>query len=151
MAQHHIKSFLKTIQENKHWYIISIVFDNSAYFRRMNKINHLYHRLSNSKATLTGNPSNRSWWNLIKPSGIYLPVITANDLSFNFILSTELKINELEFKSRVKKICPYVSIKIGYRDINEMEKITEDHYYTYQQNIVSFGNNKRNKPDYIKN
>jgi hypothetical protein len=56
-----IKSFINNINNNTHWYIISIVFDNPTFFRRLNNINEFYKRLSNSKSSLTGHPSNRLW------------------------------------------------------------------------------------------
>ena len=60
-------------------------------------------------------------------------------------MTTESKINELELKSRVKKICPYVSIKICYQEKEELDKLASSTYYSYQQNIELFGEAKRER------
>jgi hypothetical protein len=60
-------------------------------------------------------------------------------------MTTDIKINELEFKSRVKKICPYVSIKICYQEKEELDKVKSYHYFSHQQNIELFGEAKREK------
>ena len=137
-----IKSFVNNLQNNNHWYVISIVFDNSTYFRRLNNINDIYVRLSNSKSSITGHPNNRFWWKKIMPSGIYESVLTDEHLVLNFIMTTKSKLNELELKSRVKKICPYVSIKISYQEKEEFDKLVSNTYYSHQQNIELFGKAK---------
>jgi hypothetical protein len=141
--QHTIKSFINNIENNSHWYVISIVFDNSTFFRRLNNINEFYKRLSNSKSSLTGNQSNRLWWKRITPSGIYEPILTEENLVLNFIMTTNSNLNELEFKSRAKKICPYVDIKISCQEKYELDKISSKSYFSYRQNIVLFGDTKR--------
>ena len=140
-----IKSFINNLDNNKHWYIISIAFENSTYFRRLKNINDLYVRLSNSKSSLTSLLNNRFWWKKLMPSGIYHPILTDDNLVINFIMTTESKINELELKSRVKKICPYVSIKVCYQEKEELDKLTSSTYYSYQQNIELFGEAKRER------
>jgi hypothetical protein len=140
-----IKSFINNINNNVHWYIISIVFDNSTFFRRLNNINEFYKRLSNSKSSLTGHPSNRLWWKRIMPSGIYEPILTEVNLVLNFIMTTNSKMSELEFKSRAKKICPYVFIKISYQEKEDLDKVTSNNYFSYRQNIELFGTAKKDK------
>jgi hypothetical protein len=140
-----IKSFVNNLENNNHWYIILIVFDNSTYFRRLNNINDIYKRLSNSKSSITGHPNNRFWWKKIMPSGIYEPVLTDEHLVLNFIMTTNSKLNELELKSRVKKICPYVSIKISYQVKEELDKLSSSNYFPYRQNIELFGEAKRER------
>ena len=54
-----------------------------------------------------------------------------------------MKLNELELKSRVKKICPYVSIKISYQEKEELNKLSSSNYFSYRQNIQLFGEIKR--------
>jgi len=138
-----IKSFVNNLDNNNHWYVISIVFENSIYFRRLNNINDIYKRLSNSKSSITGHPNNRFWWKKIMPSGIYESVLTDEHLELNFIMTTNSKLNELELKSRVKKICPYVSIKISYQEKEELDKFSSSNYFSYRQNIELFGEAKR--------
>ena len=140
-----IKSFVNNLENNNHWYVILIVFDNSTYFRRLNNINDIYKRLSNSKSSITGHPNNRFWWKKIMPSGIYETVLTDEHLVLNFIMTTNSKLNELELKSRVKKICPYVSIKICYQEKEELDKLSSNTYFPYRQNIELFGEAKKEK------
>ena len=109
--QYKIKSFINNLINNNHWYVISIVFDNSTYFRRLNNINDIYVRLSNSKSSLTGQINNRLWWKKIMPSGIYEPILTDEHLVLNFIMTTNSKLNELELKSRVKKFARMFLLK----------------------------------------
>ena len=87
-----IKSFVNELKNNQQWYFITIVFDNTTYFRRLNNINDFYKLLSNSKSSLTGHPSNRLWWKRIVPSGIYEPLLTDENLILNFILVPQLGI-----------------------------------------------------------
>lgn len=138
-----IKSFVNELKNNPHWYFITIVFDNTTYFRRLNNINDFYKRLSNSKSSLTGHPSNRLWWKRIVPSGIYEPVLTDEILELNFIMTTKSKLNELELKCRAKKICPYTSIKISYQGKEELDKLSSSTFFHYRQNIQLFGDIKR--------
>ena len=118
---------------------------NSTYFRRLNNINDIYKRLSNSKSSITGHPNNRFWWKKIMPSGIYEPILTDEHLVLNFIMTTKSKLNELELKSRMKKICPYVSIKISYQEKEELDKLSSSNYFSYRQNIELFGEAKRER------
>ena len=141
--QQKIKSFVNELKNNHHWYFITIVFDNTTYFRRLNNINEFYKRLSNSKSSLTGHPSNRLWWKRILPTGIYEPILTNENLELNFIMTTKSKLNELELKCRAKKICPYVSIKISYQENEELDKLSSNTYFSYRQNIQLFGDIKR--------
>lgn len=140
-----IKSFINNINNNTHWYIISIVFNNSTYFRRLNNINEFYKRLSNSKSSITSLQSNRLWWKRIMPSGIYEPILTEENLVLNFIMTTNSKMSELEFKSRAKKICPYVSAKISYQEKEDLDKVASNNYFSYRQNIELFGTAKKDK------
>lgn len=141
--QFKIKSFINNLDNNNHWYIISIAYENSTYFRRLNNINDLYVRLSNSKSSITSLLNNRLWWKKIMPSGIYESVLTDEHLALNFIMTTKLKLNELELKSRVKKICPYISIKICYKEKVELDKLATNSYFSFRQNIQLFGDIKR--------
>jgi hypothetical protein len=109
----------------------------------MNNINDLYVRLSNSKSSITGQINNRLYWKRITPSGLYQSILTEENLILNFIMKTNIKFNELEFKSRIKEICPYVLIKIGYRENEELDRIKSNNYFSHQQNIELFGDAKK--------
>ena len=54
-------------------------------------------------------------------------------------MTTNSKLNELELKSRVKKICPFVSIKISYQEKEELDKLSSSNYFSYRKNIELFG------------
>jgi hypothetical protein len=63
------------------------------------------------------------------------------------VMETKLKLNELEFKSRVKKIVPYLEISVGTKEKKEYEfELAFEREY-YQQNEPKtevFGDVKRN-------
>lgn len=62
------------------------------------------------------------------------------------IMETKTKINELELKSRIKKICPYTNINIGYKDQDAFGKAYSTEYYpVFQSGIELFGNTRRGK------
>jgi hypothetical protein len=60
-------------------------------------------------------------------------------------MTTNSKLNELELKSRVKKICPFVSIKISYQEKEELDKLLSSNYFSYRKNIELFGEAKRER------
>ncbi len=140
-----IKSFIHHIHIDPHWYIISITFDNSNFFNKLKSIRDLYIRLSNSKSCIVGHPSNRTWWKRLKPNGFYETKIYAETLIFNFIFTTKISVNELEFKSRLKKICPYVSIDFTYLDNEKLDVLKSKKYFSFQQNLQVFGELKKPK------
>lgn len=140
-----IKSFINYIDDNPNWYIISVTFNNSNFFNKLNSIRELYVRLSNSKSCIVGHPSNRIWWKQLRTNGLYETKIYDETLIFNFIFTTKISVNELEFKSRLKKICPYVSIDFTYLDYEKLDLLKSKKYYSFQQNIQVFGELKKPK------
>lgn len=105
----------------KNWYIIEITFSTGTFYRRIDSVSQFYKRISNSKSSLVGHPSNREWWQKLSPSGFYEPYINKDIVVLTLVMETKTKLNELEFKSRVKKIAPYTEMKIGYKDQKDFE------------------------------
>ena len=147
ILQYRIKSILKEFKEQQeinkdnYWYFITITFDTSTFFRRLNSISDVYKKLSNSKSGLTGNLSNREWWAKLKPSGFYDYTLTKDKIVFKMIMETQTKINELELKSRIKKICTYKNINIDFKDQDAFDKAYSAEYYpVFQSGMELFGN-----------
>jgi len=105
----------------KNWYFIEITFSTGTFYSGINSVSEFYKRISNSKKTLVGNPSNREWWQKLSPSGFYEPYINKEIVVLIFVMKTKTKLNKLEFKARVKKIAPYTEMKIGYKDQKDFE------------------------------
>ncbi len=147
--QQRIKSLLneyKEQQENKHWYVATITFSTETFYRRVNSISELYKRLSNSKTALPGNPTNREWWQKLDPNGFYDFTPNKEKIVLSFVMETKVKLNGLEFKARVKKIVPYLDIKIKTKDQEEFEfelGFEREFYQKYEPRIELFGDIKR--------
>ena len=65
----------------------------------------------------------------------------------SFVLETKKKINELEFKSRVKKIAPYLEIYIGNKTQKDFEfelEFIKEFFQKYEPKTELFGDIKRN-------
>jgi predicted NodU family carbamoyl transferase len=122
--QQRIKSLLnefKEQQENRYWYVATITFSTETFYRFVYSISEFYKRLSNSKTALPGNPTNREWWQKLDPNGFYDFTPNKDIIVLSFVMETKAKLNELEFKSRVKKIVPYLEISIDTKEQKEYE------------------------------
>lgn len=149
--QQKIKSLLREIkeqQENKYWYVATITFSTETFYRRVNSVSDFYKRLSNSKTGLVGhhNPSNRDWWSKLSPSGFYDFTPNKDTIVLSFVMETKSKLNELEFKSRVKKIAPYLEIFIGNKSQKDFEfelEFIKEFFQKYEPKTELFGDIKR--------
>lgn len=147
--QQRIKSLLfeyRAQQENKYWYVATITFSTETFYRRVNSISELYKRLSNSKTALPGNPTNREWWQKLDPNGFYDFTPNKETIVLSFVMETKVKLNETEFKARVKKIVPYLDINIKTKDQQEFEfelGFEREFYQKYEPRIELFGDIKR--------
>lgn len=147
--QQRIKSLLNEYREqqsNRYWYTITITFSTETFYRRVNSISELYKRLSNSKIALPGNPTNREWWQKLDPNGFYDFSPTKETIVLSFVLETKVKLNENEFKARVKKIVPYLDIVIKTKEQEEYDfelAFEREFYYKYEPRIELFGNIRR--------
>lgn len=152
-TQARIKSLLNEIKEqqnngqSKYWYVITITYSTISLYRRVSSVSELYKKLSNSKASLVGSTSNRDWWKTIKPSGFY-DFTPSKDISvLSFVLETKVKLNELEVKSRIKKIAPYLEIYIGEKSQKEYEfelEFIKEFFQKYEPKTELFGDIKLN-------
>ena len=122
-----IKSLLNEIKEeqektnSKNWYFVEIIFSTGLFYKQLHSVSEFYKRLSNSKTGLVSHPSNRAWWKNLNPSGFYEPYITKETLVLSFLMETKSKLNILEFKSRVKKIVPFIEIKVEIKAQKEFD------------------------------
>ncbi len=57
----------------------------------------------------------------MSPSGFYDFTPNIDIIVLSFVMQTKSKQNELEFKSRVKKIVPYLEISVGTKEQKEYE------------------------------
>lgn len=148
--QQRIKSLLneyKEKQENKHWYVITITFSTDTFYRRVISVSDFYKKLSNSKTGLTGNPSNRDWWKKLNPNGFYDFSPNKDTIVLAFVMETKSKLNEIEFKARVKKIVPYLEINIETKDQKDFEfelGFEREFNYKFEPRVELFGDIKRN-------
>jgi hypothetical protein len=151
-TQARIKSLLNEIKEqqnngqSKYWYVITINYSTITLYRRVSSASELYKKLSNSKSGIVGSTSNREWWKTIKPSGFY-DFTPSKDISvLSFVLETKVKLNELEVKSRIKKIAPYLEIYIGEKSQKEYEfelEFIKEFFQKYEPKTELFGDIKR--------
>ena len=148
--QQRIKSLLseyKKQQDDRYWYVAKITFSTETFYRRINSVSMFYKKLSNSKTALPGNPTNREWWQKLDPNGFYDFTPTKETIVLSFVLETKVKLNELEFKARVKKIVPYLEISIGTKEQKEDEfelAFERGSYQQYELKTELFRAKKRN-------
>ena len=148
--QQKIQSLLREIkeqQENRFWYVATITFSTETFYRRVLSNSDFYKKLSNSKSSLVGNTSNREWWSKLSPSGFYDFTPNKDIIVLSFVMETKSKLNELEFKARVKKIVPYIEINIGTKEQKEYEfelAFERKFYQQYEPKTEVFGDIKRN-------
>jgi hypothetical protein len=149
--QQRIKSLLneyKEQQSNRFWYTITITFSTESFYRFVYSISEFYKRLSNSKTALPGNPTNREWWQKLDPNGFYDFTPNKETIVLSFVMETKSKLNENEFKARVKKIVPYLDIVIKTKEQKEYDfelAFEREFYYKYEPKIELFGDIKRTK------
>ena len=147
--QQKIQSLLREIkeqQENRYWYVATITFSTEYFYRRVNSVSDFYKRLSNSKTGLVGHTSNREFWSKLSPSGFYDFTPNKDIIVLSFVMETKAKLNELEFKARIKKIVPYLEISIGTKEQKEYEfelAFERKFYQQYEPKTELFGDIKR--------
>jgi hypothetical protein len=147
--QQKIKSLLREIKEqkeNRYWYFATITFSTETFYRRVNSVSEFYKRLSNSKTGLVGQSSNREWWSKLSPSGFYDFTPNKDIIVLSFVMETKVKLNEIEFRARAKKIVPYLEISIGTKEQKEYEfelEFERMFYQKYEPKTEVFGDIKR--------
>ena len=148
--QQKIKSLLREIKEqkeNRYQYFATFTFSTETFYRRVNSVSEFYKRLSNSKTGLLGQSSNREWWSKLSPSGFYDFTPNKDIIVLSFVMETKVKLNEIEFRARAKKIVPYLEISIGTKEQKEYEfelEFERMFYQKYEPKTEVFGDIKRN-------
>jgi hypothetical protein len=147
--QQRIKSLLREIKEqqvNRFWYVATITFSTETFYRREISNSSFYKKLSNSKSSIVGLSTNREWWRKLNPSGFYDFTPNKDIIVLSFVMETKAKLNELEFKARVKKIAPYLEISIGTKEQKEYEfelAFERMFYQQYEPKTELFGDIRR--------
>ena len=107
--------------------VIEITSSNNQFDRTMKSPSDFYRKLSNGKMSLGGpQQTNRSWWNRSIKGGSYSYRKTDEliEILFNVELKSENVFGvKLQFLSRIKKMLPFSTVKIGGEEL--MENHTE--------------------------
>ena len=93
--------------------ILFVQYDRKSFDKKIKTPSGFYKTLSNSKSTLPNGVNNRNWWKSIKPQGYYKYKINEDVIELIFVLSSNFVINELELKSRVKKIGTPIKMEVS--------------------------------------
>jgi len=125
---------------------------NSIHFdRTMKSPSDFYRKLSNSKLSLGGpNQTNRSWWTRSIKGGSYSYRKTDEviEIMFNVELKSENVLGvKLQFLSRIKKMLPFSTVRIGGEELmeNHTERfVTNEQGYTKGTQFIG---DKYNSPN----
>jgi hypothetical protein len=107
--------------------VVEIKCNNIHFDRTMKSPSDFYRKLSNGKMSLGGpNQTNRSWWSRSIKGGSYS--YRKSDEVIEIMFKVELKSEnvlgvKLQFLSRIKKMLPFSTVKIGGEEL--MENHTE--------------------------
>ena len=96
--------------ESKNYYVIHLTFEKLSFFKKHKSISNFFKVLTNGKNSLGTLGTNRNWWSNVKGSGFYRVDTTSTTINMVIYLESIIKINEIEFRYRVKKITPSVVI-----------------------------------------
>lgn len=123
--------------------IIVLTFSFDTFYKRCYSISNFFKILTNGKNTLTGMKSNREWFKSLDVDGFYRYNITRDIVELTMVISTSKKINEVEFKSRVRKIVKPMNIVISYNDKYLLNKKFID-VFSIETGMALFGGHKKN-------
>jgi hypothetical protein len=115
--------------------ILFVQYDRTSFDKKIKTPSGFYKSLSNSKSTLPNGINNRNWWKLIKPKGFYKYKINEEIIELTFVLTTITPINEIELKSRVKKI----GIPIRMEVSNNLNVCPIDENLKNREGVEKFG------------
>jgi hypothetical protein len=87
--------------------------------------------------------SNREWFKSLDVDGFYRYNITRDIVELTMVISTSKKLNELEFKSRVRKILKPLNIVISYNDNYLLNKKFID-VFSIETGMALFGGHLKN-------
>lgn len=132
---------LKQRNDTKNYYIILLTFDKKSFYKKLTSVSQFFKVLTNGKNALGGLGSNRQWWSIIRGSGFYRIDTTPDTVNLFIYLESEVKINETEFRYRVRKIVP--STVITYME-NNLDYIKSNHErLTNEASVELFGTYKK--------
>jgi predicted RND superfamily exporter protein len=131
--------------------IIEITCAKRHFEKSMKSPSDFYRKLSNGKMSLGGpNQTNRSWWTRSVKGGSYSYRKTDEviEILFNVELKSENVLGvKLQFLSRIKKMLPFSTVRIGGQEL--MENHTE-RFVTNEQGYAKgtqFIGDKYNSPN----
>ena len=132
---------LKQRNETKNYYIILLTFDKQSFFKKLTSVSHFFKVLTNGKNALGGLGSNREWWSVIRGSGFYRMDTTPETINLFMYLESEAKINETEFRYRIRKIVPSTVITFMENNLDYIKANQES--LTNEASVELFGNYKK--------
>ena len=131
--------------------VVEIKCNNIHFDRTMKSASDFYRKLSNGKMSLGGkNQTNRSWWNRSIKGGFYSYRKTDEviEILFNVELKSENVLGvKLQFLSRIKKMLPFSTVRIGGEELmeNHTERfVTNERGYTKGTQFIG---DKYNSPN----
>lgn len=125
--------------------LIVLTYKTSEFFKYNRTISKFYQKLTNSKSAV-GKLSNREWFKNIK-NGFYKFQVNPETTTIYISLEPKKLINELDLKTRIKKIKPFPDkIYVGINDFDLLEKYFFN-LFDYNTGVEVFGNLKRKEYD----
>jgi hypothetical protein len=130
---------------NPDFVLIVLTYKTSEFFKYNYSISKFYQKLTNSKSAV-GKLSNRDWFKNIK-NGFYKYQVSPETTTIYLAFEPKKQINELDLKTRIKKIKPFPEeIEIGINDFELLEKYFYS-LFDYNSGVEVFGNLKRKEYD----
>jgi hypothetical protein len=125
--------------------LIVLHYKTSEFFKYNLSISKFYQKITNSKSAV-GKLSNREWFKNVK-NGFYKYQVSPETTTIYISLEPKKTINELDFKTRIKKIKPFPEeIEIGINDFDLLDKYFFN-LFDYNSGVEVFGNLKRKEYD----
>jgi hypothetical protein len=125
--------------------LIVLHYKTSEFFKYNLSISKFYQKITNSKSAV-GKLSNRDWFKNIR-NGFYKYQVSPEKTTIYLAFEPKKQINELDLKTRIKKIKPFPEeIEIGINDFELLEKYFYS-LFDYNSGVEVFGNLKRKEYD----
>lgn len=125
------------VKDNLNHIIINVKFDRVYFDSKIKTPSNFYKNLSNSKSTLSNGITNRMWWKKLKPNGFYKYKMNNDITEITLIMSSEQYFNELELKSRIKKIGNPLQLDVFFDITDFTNKLNEN--LKNREGIEKFG------------
>ncbi len=139
-----IKVILDNYKNNpikSNFVLIVLNYNTQDFFKYNNSVSKFYQKLTNSKSAV-GKLSNRDWFKNIR-NGFYKYQVNPETTTIYISLEPKKTINELDLKTRIKKIKPFPEeIEIGINDFELLEKYFFN-LFDYNSGVEVFGNLKK--------